>query len=189
MTLSYSNVCPAPQEFSLQNLVFWSMGFGGWMGVGILPIIWSSTEHPVIRFVLSFLSPGVCAFVMTAVFLAFYGVSFFIRSMAEIMTHPTFLVSGMGTIVLAIISIAFYISIRMGNHLDVLENSTNSVEQESSDSDTQEDNDSQEDDSSHASSTDMDEDKDDKEDVGNADNSWRSTANFEGLRNASPIQE
>lgn len=165
------------------------------MGVGILPIIWSSTEHPVIRFVLSFLSPGVCAFVMTAVFLAFYGVSFFIRSMAEIMTHPTFLVSGMGTIVLAIISIAFYISIRMGNHLDVLENSSAAVKEEQEDSEDNEDYGSQEDsqdesdNSSHASSTDMDEDKDDKEDVGNADNSWRSTANFEGLRNASPIQE
>ncbi len=194
MTLSYSNVCPAPQEFSLQNLVFWSMGYGGWMGVGIMPLIWSSTNNNVIRFILSFFSPAICSFAMTAFFLAFYMISMFIRSMGEIMTNPTFLVSSMGSVVISLTSLALYVALVRKKLIDSNEKDTEGSEAEGSEGESSEvessEGESSEDEGEGSEASESESSEGESSDaegtVPNTESTytWREKANFAGLREA-----
>lgn len=169
-----ANTCPT-KEFTLQNLVFWSMGYGGWMGVGILPLLWSNTENKGIRAILAILSPTVCSFVMTSLFVVFYMAAQFIWNVGAIMVNPVFLLSSMGAICIAVCSIGMYFALPYYmKPKDDKDSMDSEHEHDGSEVDSQ-----ASENESHAS-TELDAESTDIE----PDNSWREQADFEGLRAA-----
>ncbi len=212
------NTCPcsaalaapaAPVTF--EKLTFWTLGYGGWLGVAMLPILWSIPVSKTVRAALSILMLPLSALTLTAVFACFYMTSLFTYHMASIMISPQFLHSCIGIVCLAIGSVAFWIG--SSKRLDIRvqmeyeakkdeEDGEETVGSEEdgdetvgSDDDAEETDDGEQDGEEAVGSEEDGEDTVGSEESDNShtnsanDTTWRETANFEGLRTAAPLPE
>jgi hypothetical protein len=160
------------------------MGYGGWMGVGILPLLWRYTKNNVIRAAMAILSPAMCSLATTSIFVLFYMSAYFVLNVGKVMTSPVFLLSSMGTVCIAVISVAMYFALPL--YMSKTEESqSESQDEEESQSESQDEEESQsESDNSHSGSQDDVSVSDAESTDIEPDNSWREEANFDGLRTA-----
>ena len=161
------------------------MGYGGWMGVGILPLLWGHTNNNMIRATMAILAPTTCSLVMTSFFVAFYMLASLIWTVGGVMANPVFLLSSMGSVCIATISVAMYFALPLYmqgktivEEVEPSDNESEGSEEESQGSETSEEEDNRT--VSDAESTDIEP----VEPTAEPDNTWREQANFEGLRNA-----
>jgi hypothetical protein len=204
-------------EFTVNSLLFWAMGYGGWMGIGLLPIVWKYSNNFMLKAMISLLAPGICALTMAAFFTIFYTFAVVLRTISLIMLNPAFLVSSMGTITIVVVSLGIFGMLQYANKTaESAEDSEGSGEDsegsgEDSDGSGEDSEGSGEDsdgsgEDSDGSGEDSDgsgEDSEGSEESDNShsgtvsdaestdieDNSWREEANFEGLRNAPVLSE
>ena len=110
------NTCPCSAALAapatpvtFEKLTFWTLGYGGWLGVAMLPILWSIPVSKTVRAALSVLMLPLSALTLTAVFACFYVTSLFTYHMASVMISPQFLHSCIGIVCISIASLAFWI--------------------------------------------------------------------------------
>ncbi len=197
------NTCPAPTNL-FDKLVFWTLGYGGWMGVALLPVVWSLPVSKTVRTFASVLLVPTSAFVVTAAFSAFYMFSLFLYNMASIMISPTFLHSCLGIVCIGVGSVGMFVaSGRVGIRIQVdkdaqeSEGESEGSEGESEGSEGESEGSEGSQDESEGSQDESEESQEEshndsegsveKED--GKDDSWRKEANFEGLRKADPLPE
>lgn len=212
-SLSYSileNTCPAtPATATFEKLTFWTLGYGGWLGVSLLPLVWALPASKTLRTILSILALPTCAMIMTGVFSAVYIMSLFTYHMSIVMISPHFLHSCIGIVCLSVGSVGFYLA---GNNIKILVNSVpdtegsdvgdvgseSESESESEDAKSEdaesESAESAESESESESAESEDAESEDAESEGSEDidtnkDAWRETANFEGVRTAAPLPE
>lgn len=90
--MSSTHIAPSTSTVStFERLVFWSIGYGGWMGIGMLPIILSITHSQKVRAILMFLSAPMGALFMISLFSTVYLFTSFMREVFAIMSSPLFL--------------------------------------------------------------------------------------------------
>ncbi len=209
------NTCPcSASPVTFEKLTFWTLGYGGWLGVAMLPILWSIPVSKTVRAALSILMLPLSALTLTAVFACFYVASLFTYHMASVMISPQFLQSCIGIVCIAIASVAFWIGSSTRLDIKIQMERANQEDGEETvgseeDDDTEEDGEETvgseedgEDTEEETVGSEEDEDEDGEETVGSeeSDNShtnssndedatWRDTANFEGLRTAAPLPE
>jgi hypothetical protein len=187
-------------EFTVNSLLFWAMGYGGWMGIGLLPIVWKYSNNIMVKTMISLLSPGICALTMAAFFMIFYTFAVFLRTISLIMLNPAFLVSSMGTVSIVVVSLGMYRMLTYKKSESEVSEDSEGSEESGEDSEGSEESGEESEDSegSGEDSEGSGEDSDGSEESDNShsgtvsdaestdieDNSWRNEANFEGLRNA-----
>ena len=112
---------------TVEKLLFWTMGYGGWLGIALLPVVWSlpAPASKGIKLIMSLLIPSMTAILITGFFYAFYGLAYVSYTMASIMIHPVFLKSCVGSVCLAAASIGLYLvqHEKLGGTVDASEES------------------------------------------------------------------
>lgn len=166
------------------------MGYGGWSGLMIAPILMTATESRPVRWVIFFLSPPVCALLMTAIVTAMYGFGYLMILTFSTMIHPQFLHILCNSFALMISAISASTVLRY-NHIKTLNAKASETETETENASVSSDQTPRD-----VSSTDISEVEEtensqtsDEENEVQVDNSWREKANFEGLRNAPPLPD
>lgn len=198
------NTCPATATATatatFENLTFWTLGYGGWLGASILPIVWSLPVSKTLRTILSILALPTCAMIMTGLFSAFYLGSLFTYHMSVVMISPQFLHSCIGMVCLSVGSIVFFLvgsnSLKICIHKapeddEVAETNDEADNTDNEDSETNDENENTDNDNEDSESNNDTENTDDEAENtdNNDDNAWRETAHFEGLRSAAPLPE
>jgi hypothetical protein len=89
-----------------QNIVFSALGYGGWIGLAIVPFTWPRASTPGRRLLLLFLTPPTFAFLMTAFVSLFYAISLFSYNVFAVMSNPLFVQSMCSSIALTITTIS-----------------------------------------------------------------------------------
>jgi hypothetical protein len=207
-------ICPAPvfpnYTVTLEKLVYWTIGYGGWLGMALMPVIWRLPIRGSVMIVLSCAAPPLCGIVMTGFFSAIYAAAYLIYTVSSIMVDPLFLKSCVGSCAIGLGSIALYfVTMPATFNLDKLVAENNAKETQHDD----ESDDTSEGDSDNANDEFSEEASDDEGDVGSddaneeeegsdvgsevsaSDNSassspsdtWRETADFDRLRAAPPL--
>ncbi len=213
-------ICPAPvvpnYTMTLEKLMYWTIGYGGWLGMALMPVIWRLPIRGSVMIVLSCAAPPLCGIVMTGFFSAMYAVAYLIYTMSSIMVDPAFLKSCVGSCTIGLGSIAFYlVSMPATFNVDKLVAEDDANETQCDD----ESDDASEEDSDDANDEFSEEANDEGSDVGSDDaneednekaseeesdagsevsasgdsasstpsDSWRETADFDRLRAAPPL--
>ncbi len=105
-------ICPAPvvpnYTVTLEKLVYWTIGYGGWLGMALMPVIWRLPIRGSVMIVLSCAAPPLCGIVMTGFFSAIYAAAYLIYTVSSIMVDPLFLKSCVGSCAIGLGSIALY---------------------------------------------------------------------------------
>jgi hypothetical protein len=188
---------------TFEQLVFWCIGYGGWMGVGILPVILVATDSNKMRAVLFFLAPPTCALLMTTAFSTLYGISKFFHFMSSIMISPFFLNSATGSAALSIIlfSCVFYGMDAFAPHrVQKMVEAEKAREGESEEESEEDVGSSESDGSEEASEGSEGSEEEPEEDVGSSEESEEASdedvrdaaialINLDPLRNAPPLPE
>ncbi len=182
-------------ESFLSQLVFWSLGYGSLMGFSFAPILMLHAQTFSMRLIILGFSVPTSAFLTSTVTVAFYGYGSFMLALAKIMTQPVFLQSMLHTISLSVSLYCAYILFE--KYLDGdAEEVKPTLSEESQASDAVSDTASDISDTSETHSQTSEEVSDNSENLSEtaetaetANAEWRNTANFEGLRNASPLSE
>ena len=91
---------------TFEKLVFWCIGYGGWTGIGLLPMVWAYVPSLRVRMVLSALLPVLGAFVLTAFFSVAYIVSQLIYSVFAVMLEQEFLQSCVMSVAMSVVCFA-----------------------------------------------------------------------------------
>jgi hypothetical protein len=116
---SFATIPPAPTAIptaphglsTFEKLVFWSIGYGGWMGIGMLPILLMATNSTKARVVLAGLSAPVGALLMTSLFGVMYLVAAFVHCVLSIMVSSVFLHSCCASIALTAVTVSLAMSL------------------------------------------------------------------------------
>ncbi len=186
---------------TLLNLVTWTIGYGGWAGIMISPLLMNATASNSTRCVMFFLSPPICAILMTAIIVTMYGFGVMIHTTFSVMIHPQFLHTLCSSITLMVSALSASALLRYYTWKSLKDSSSQNEENDTASEHTQTDASSTdisetEDEDTENSQTSEAEDEDtensqtsEAEDEEEVDNSWRETANFEGLRNAPPLPD
>ncbi len=165
------------------------MGYGGWMGVGILPLLWSYTNTRATRVFMAVLSPVACSFIMTSLFTVFYLAAQFIWNVGAIMVNPVFLLSSMGAVCIVACSMGMYFAIpyymRKKEESESDSEAGSEVCSESENEGTESSEHESENETEGSEATESEGTVSDAESTDiEPDNSWREQANFEALRTA-----
>ncbi len=96
---------------TFEKLVFWCIGYGGWTGIGLLPMVWAYVPSLRVRMVLSALLPVLGAFILTALFSVAYIVSQMIYSVFAVMLEQEFLQSCVMSVAMSVVCFSATFSI------------------------------------------------------------------------------
>jgi hypothetical protein len=191
---SFAN--PAPLY---ENLVFWTLGYGGWTGIALLPIVWSLSVSRSMKAVLSVLLIPTTALVVTASFGGFYLFANFVHAIASVMISSAFIHSCLAIVCVGVGSVGMFLAgskrLEIQMVVETVETTNSDAGSETGD-DVGSDEESDESDESHTSADDdgsteesTEEDASSEDSTDSTDNTWRETANVEGLREAAPLPE
>jgi hypothetical protein len=78
----------APQTNTVVSMFQSLIATGGWLGLGIAPLVARKTDSGTLRFMIYLLSPPVTSFVLTAVFAILYGIGYFTNQVLTAMILP-----------------------------------------------------------------------------------------------------
>jgi hypothetical protein len=193
----------------LNQLVFWSMGYGSLMGFTYCPILMLQTNSWTMRLILLGFSVPVSALLVTAGSVCVYGYGMFLKYIGTVLSHPFFLHSMLNTISLSLSVFTAYVLYT--RYYDMItqdgEANSKSVAEESEGSEEAEESEGSEgsEEAEESEGSDGSEEAEESEGSEEAEESegseeaeaktepnnseWRKTANFEGLRTASPLPE
>ena len=174
----------------VENLLFWTMGYGGWLGVALLPHVWSlpAPASRGIKLLMTVLIPSVTATLLTGFFYAFYTVAYVTYYMSSIMIHPVFLRSCVGSVCLALGSIGFFLQ----NKPEKTESEkTEESEAEDSEVEESEETESEETEAEESEETETEETETETEAETETETEVDESkkVNLEPLRNAPPLPE
>jgi hypothetical protein len=185
-----------------ENLLFWTMGYGGWLGVALLPVVWSlpAPASKGVKLLMSLLIPSMSAILLTGFFYSFYGIAYVTYTMSSIMIHPAFLKSCVGSVCIALSSIGLYVvqhgkTVTVSDAEESEESEEDAEESEESEEDAEE-SEEEEEEAEYAEDS-QDEDEEDEDAEANPQ-IWRSApnnlppcdnVNTDPLRNAPPLSD
>lgn len=187
--------CPTSEcQAQFENLVYWTLGYGGWTGIAFLPIVWSLSVSKGVRAILSVLVIPTTAFVITASFTGFYLFSQFLYKISAIMVSAKFIHSSLAIICVSVGSLGAYLA--SSKRLEIVVQTNAEVEENESGSSVGSAG-SQESDGSDGSESGEESDGSDETDGshtsdGGDDNDgseWREKADFAAIREAPPLSE
>ncbi len=191
---SAAPIANALYSSTFDQLVFWTLGYGGWLGIGFIPFIWSFPTTVFNRLVLTGLAPPLCAMLLTGLFSSFFVFGNIVYSVGAVMVHPIFLQSCIGTVCLSVGGVSLFLTHRFLG--DMPEKSAAEMGEESGTEDESGEESSGAEESGEESV--KDESADDEsgkesaeEDSGEEETSeaWREKADFEKLKNAPPLSD
>jgi hypothetical protein len=176
-----------------ENLVFWTLGYGGWTGIALLPIVWSLSVSKSVRAILSILLIPTTALVVTASFGGFYLFANFVHAITSVMISAQFIHSSLAIVCVGVGSVGLFLAgtkrleIQMVVETEVRDGNDGNDDGSQVDETTSEPVSSDEEsDGSHTSADDESTEEGSSEEE---DNTWRETANVDGLREAPPLSE
>jgi hypothetical protein len=184
--LTMDTIMTCSDPFTMEKLLFWTLGYGGWLGIALLPVFWSLPNASVsIKVVTSILIPPVIAIVVTGLFYILYGFAYITNKMTSVMLSPLFLQSCIGMVCVSFASVGLYIA--HYNESKVPSSASDASDSDASASDSDESSDSSEESEEtveDAESTDIDTEV---EEV--AEEPEPLNVNTDILRNAPPLSE
>jgi hypothetical protein len=176
-----------PDSFTMEKLLFWTLGYGGWLGVALLPTVWSlpSPASKSVKMMVSFLMPPMVAILITGFFYSVYGFAYITHTVSSAMINPVFLRSCIGMVCISLASVGLYMTqcVDRKTHINA---DTDEAEDATKDVGSSDDSEGE----------DTDEDAEGEEDVGDSESSDADNAipapinvNTDILRNAPPLSD
>ncbi len=110
-------------DSTLKNLIFWSLGYGGWSGFCLMPLAFIHSNSAYVRIMVIAMAIPTGAFVTTAFMSFFYGYSLFMNYISAIMITPDFLYglcSAITVVVGLLSSYAYKKSIDSEEHISIV---------------------------------------------------------------------
>lgn len=95
---------------TMEKLLFWTLGYGGWLGVALLPMVWSMDGPKSIKTMITFLVPPAVAMLVTGFFYSVYGFAYVTNNVSSIMISPAFLKSSVAIVCMSLASIGLYMT-------------------------------------------------------------------------------
>ena len=96
-----------------KTIIYWAIGCGGWVGVGMIPIIWKRNDMSIARFFLAFATIPVCASLSAFLFGSLYIMAGMATIVGRIMLNPAFMIPSISVVSMAILTFL----IGTANHL------------------------------------------------------------------------
>lgn len=208
-----------PQTNTVVSMFQSLIATGGWLGLGIAPLVARKTDSGTLRFMIYLLSPPVTSFVLTAVFAILYSIGYFTNQVLTAMILPGNVTSVVANVSVVLVSFSGALTIsdilyKMKQQTIDVAAASEAVEDDESDStdaenestgedestdaeetedaeneSTGEDEPTEENESTEETETATDEEESSQEEAEEVNQDWKKDADFEKARNAPPLTD